>query len=204
MIQNRKQLEREQRHLHLLDAAARVFGRKPFDEASMQDVAAEAQIGMQGLYEHFSSKQELYEQVMLRRAELFSEQAGRILQGAEPPLELLRRLGQAYVRLFMERPWHVPTFLRNRLDHDWGVDSRFGERLRGIYEHELANVRTLIVHAISRGDLRRLDPDFLTQLFLDALHTSLHHTLRRRPEESAEQCTDRALDCLLQGVGGRA
>ena len=50
MALTRKEIERSQRRELLLQAAARVFGRKPFDEASMQEVAAEAQIGMQGLY----------------------------------------------------------------------------------------------------------------------------------------------------------
>jgi TetR/AcrR family transcriptional regulator len=204
MTTNRKQLEREQRRLHLLDAAARVFGRKPFDEASMHEVAAEADVGMQGLYEHFPSKQELYEQVVLRRAETFSKQADEILQRSAPPLEQLHQLGRAYVQLFMEQPWHVSTFERSRVDYDWDVTSRFGARLRSVYERERTNVRTLIVHAVSKGNLRRLDPDFLTQLFIDVIHTSLHHSLRRRPGESAEQCTDRALDVLLQGIGGHS
>jgi AcrR family transcriptional regulator len=52
---DRKGIERQQRRNLLLEAAGRVFGRKPFDEATMQEIASEAQIGMQGLYEHFPS-----------------------------------------------------------------------------------------------------------------------------------------------------
>ena len=60
----RKERERTLRREVLIEAAERVFGRKPFDEATMQEVAREAEIGMQGLYEQFPSKQELYEQML--------------------------------------------------------------------------------------------------------------------------------------------
>lgn len=204
MAASRKQKERGQRRELLLAAAARVFGRKPFDEASMHDVAVEAEIGMQGLYEHFPSKQDLYEQVILSRALAFQARAEEILARPGSPLEILRQLAVAYVEQFLEQPWHFPSFARNRIDFDWGVKSRFGKRLRGIYDQERANVKGLIVRAIQGGELRPLDPEFLTQLCLEVLHSSLHHTLHGRTGEDAGRCTDRALDCLLNGVGGRS
>lgn len=200
---SRKQSERARRRELLLDAAARVFGRRPFDEATMQEVAAEAGIGMQGLYEHFPSKQELYEQVVLRRALAFQERAGGILRRPGTALEILRELGRAYVEEFRRQPWQLAPFLRDRVNFDWDVDSRFAPRLRGVYELERASVRGLVLRAIEEGAIRPLDPDFLTQLCLDVLQASLHHGHHRRPEEEPGACVDRALDCLLRGVGTR-
>jgi len=197
----RKEIERGQRRELLLEAAARVFGRKPFDEASMQEVAAEAQIGMQGLYEHFASKQELYEQVSLQRALVYQTRAQAILAGPGAPLALIHELATAYVQQFKEQPWRLPMFIRDRMNHDWALDSRFAPRLREIYEGERLRLRGLIVRAVEEGELRPLDPDFLTQLCLDVLQTSLHHSHLHQPKEGARACVDRALDCLLQGVG---
>ncbi|MDE3032829.1 MAG: helix-turn-helix transcriptional regulator, partial [Acidobacteriota bacterium] len=92
MAESRKERERQQRRELLLEAASRVFGRKPFDEATMQEMAAEAQIGMQGLYEQFPSKQALYEQVILARALAFQAKVRAILDQDQPPLEALRGL----------------------------------------------------------------------------------------------------------------
>ncbi len=201
MPHTRKDRERETRRDLLLDAAARVFGRKPFDEASMQEVAAEAEIGMQGLYEHFPSKQELYEQVILRRALAFQQRAQEILSRPGPGLARLRAIGLAYVEQFRNEPWQLPPFVRDRVNFDWDVDSRFAPRLREIYEVERGNVRRLIVQAIEEGEMQRLDPDFLTQLCLDVVQASLHYSHHSRPNEPAEECVDRALACLLRGVG---
>lgn len=201
MPQSRKQKERTQRRELLLEAAARVFGRRPFDEATMQEVATEAQIGMQGLYEHFPSKQELYEQVILQRAMGYQALAEEILAQPGTPLELLRALATAYVRQFRDQPWRLPTFIRDRVHFDWEMDSRFSPRLREIYEAERAHLKGLIVQAVACGELRPLNPDFLTQLCLDTLQASLHFSHHHGRDEDVAVCVDRALDCLLAGVG---
>ncbi len=203
MPQSRKEKERASRRESLLDAAARVFGRKPFDEASMQEVAAEADIGMQGLYEHFPSKQELYEQVIGRRALEFQRRAAEVLSRPGSALDHLRALGLAYVEQFREQPWHFPPFARDRVNFDWHVDSRFAPRLREIYRAERANVRRLMVEAIEAGEVQPLDPDFLTQLCLDVLQASLHYSHHGRSAEPPQECVERALACILRGVGSR-
>lgn len=204
MASLRKALERQQRREHLLNAAARVFGRRPFDEATMQEVAAEAQIGMQGLYEHFPSKQDLYEQVMLQRAQVFQKRAEEVLQGRGTPLERLRGLATVYVEQFSDQPWRLSSFLRDRLNFDWGVDTRFMERLRAVYQRERDHLKGLLAEAVACGQVRPLDPEFLTQLCLEVLQASLHFHHHHANEEEVRACVDRALDCLLQGVGVRS
>ena len=204
MTLTRKEKERGQRREVLLEAAARIFGRKPFDEASMQEVAAEAQIGVQGLYDHFASKQELYEQVILQRAATYQAWAEAILVRPGSPLELLRELATAYVRQFKDEPWGLPTFIRDRMHVDWDLDSRFSPRLREIYQGERAHLKGLIVRALEAGELRPMDPEFLTQLCLDVLQASLHFSHRHQQGEEVSACVDRALDCFLNGAGGRS
>jgi AcrR family transcriptional regulator len=201
-MSNRREQERQHRRAMLLEAAGRVFGRKPFFEATMQDVASEAEIGMQGLYEHFPSKQELYEQVMQTRAEAFLERSQKALaQAGGGPLERIRVLAQVYAESFQDRPFSLPMFIQDRVQFDWDFDSRFRSRLGEIYRAERACLRSLIQEALDLGLLRPLDPDFLTQLALDVLQASLHYSHRHGSGETTAACVARALDCLLRGVG---
>jgi AcrR family transcriptional regulator len=201
---DRKSLEKQQRKSLLLEAAGRVFGRKPFDEATMQEVAAEAQIGMQGLYEHFPSKQELYEQVMLHRAEHFFAQAEAALQADHPPLEQLRAMFLTYADHFQGRAIWLPMFIHDRVHYDWGFESRFLPRLKDIYEAERDRLKDILRRAVQAGQLRDLDVEFLTQLCFGVLEASLHHSHRRGADEDPRACVDRAMACFLQGTGGRA
>lgn len=199
----RKEKERQQRRALLLEAAAAVFGRKPFDEATMQEVAAEAEIGMQGLYEHFPSKQDLYEQLMTYRADDFRQRANQALEGLDAPLKQLRALATVYASHFREQPMLMTMFIRDRVQHDWGIHSRFTGRLRDIYEEEMLRLRSLLEAAIGAGLVRPQDPEFLTRFCLGALEASLQVS-RSHPEEAVQTCVDRAMDSFLDGAGVRS
>lgn len=203
MVNPRKVLERQQRRDLLLQAASRVFARKPFDEASMQEVASEAQIGMQGLYEHFPSKQELYEQVVLTRAAAFHTRADEIVAAGGRAVEVLTALATAYVSHFRDQPLYLPMFIRDRVTFDWGFESRFAHRLREVYARERSRLREICERAVAEGDLRDEDPDFLAQLALDILQASLYHSHRNKKDEDIRTCVARAMTCLHGGVGIR-
>jgi AcrR family transcriptional regulator len=198
----RRDKERQQRREVLLEAAARVFGRKPFDEATMQEVAAEAEIGMQGVYEHFPSKQQLYEETMLARAEAFHRQADQVLSGgAGSPLARIAALAQVYAESFKDRPCSLPSFIRDRVQFDWGFDTRFRSRLGEIYLGERKRLQDMVQQALDQGLLRPMDPGFLAQLAMDVLEASLHYAHHQVPMEEPAACVARAMDCLLRGVG---
>lgn len=201
MVLDRKQFEKQQRKDLLLEAAARVFGRKPFDEATMQEIAAEAQIGMQGLYEHFPSKRELYEQVLTRRAEHFAAQAEAVLREARPPLEQLRAMFQAYADQFKDRVIWLPLFIHHRFYFDWGFESRFLPRQHEIYETERGRLKGILQRAVEAGLLQDLDVEFLTQLCFGVLEASLYRSHRSGLDEDPRACVDRAMACFLHGAG---
>ena len=204
MALDRRNLEKQQRKEILLEAAGRVFGRKPFDEATMQEIAAEAQIGMQGLYEHFPSKQGLYEQVMIHRAERFFAQAEAVLGTDRPPLDQLRALFLAYADQFKGRVIWLPMFIHDRVHYDWGFESRFLPRLKEIYETERARLKGILRVAVEVGQLQDLDVEFLTQLCFGVLEASLYHSHRSGIEEEPSACVERAMACFLRGAGARA
>lgn len=77
-----------------LDAAERCFARVGFNNASLQEIAAEAESSTGSLYSHFASKSDLSAQVASRILERFIEKASSIDDQARPvaPSILMRRL----------------------------------------------------------------------------------------------------------------
>jgi AcrR family transcriptional regulator len=80
----RREAERTVRRDYILQAVEQVFARRPFDEASMQEIAKQAGIGMHGLYRHFTSKQELYEEIVLARLDEIRERMAAAFRNADP------------------------------------------------------------------------------------------------------------------------
>lgn len=59
-IAERRQRERQQRRQLILEAARRVFFQHGYRQATMDMIAAEAELGKATLYEYFANKEELY------------------------------------------------------------------------------------------------------------------------------------------------
>ncbi len=66
-VEERRRREREWRRGAILDAAERIMDRSSPDDATMDDVAAEAEVSKGTLYLYFSSKDALFTALMERR-----------------------------------------------------------------------------------------------------------------------------------------
>lgn len=201
MEASRREMERRHRREILLEAAERVFGSRPFDLATMQDVAAEAQIGMQGLYGHFASKQALYECLLVHRAESFRMRSEAAVAGHDDPVDQLRALAASWTLAYDERPMFLPMFLKERVHHDWGFASRLSPRIGEIYAAEKERLSGIMAKAVRRGQLRPQPESFLAQLFLEVVTVSIHH--HTLSGEDVQACVDRAMSAFLDGAEAR-
>jgi AcrR family transcriptional regulator len=194
------QLEREQRRDLILEAAGRVFARRPFEEASVHEIAEEARIGLQGFYDHFPSKQALYEELLIGLAHEFQTSAQTIAEAGLPPGEEIHALTFALVRHFHDHPFALPVFVQSRSLFDWGLQSQFPATL-SLYEAGRAHLQRCIARLATSGLLRPLPLAFMTELYLDVLQACLHFNQRYCNNEEVHVCVGRALECFLHGTG---
>ena len=79
----RRRLTAEERRTGILDSALAAFSRKGYHATSLDDVAGEAGISKALIYEHFSSKQELYADLIARNARELTQRVAGALAGVE-------------------------------------------------------------------------------------------------------------------------
>lgn len=75
------------RRAAILDAAMRVFLRYGFKKTSMDDLARAAGLSRQGLYIHFSTKEELFQATVLHLVELLRGKARAALAAEGTPID---------------------------------------------------------------------------------------------------------------------
>jgi AcrR family transcriptional regulator len=81
MSVTRKRLSGEERRAAILDSALAVFADRGYHASSIDDIAREAGVSKALIYEHFSSKQELYAELIEHHAdELFERIATAIAE----------------------------------------------------------------------------------------------------------------------------
>lgn len=85
----------------IMDAAEELFAVKGFTSTTLRDIAEAANIREPGLYNHFKSKEDLYERVLERGLQPladtmtnFSEEAGKLTDLHQLPAAMLQLLAQ--------------------------------------------------------------------------------------------------------------
>ncbi|MBI9086310.1 MAG: TetR/AcrR family transcriptional regulator [Desulfobacterales bacterium] len=81
-IQERKQREREIRRQHIMIAARRIFTKKGYESATMEDIAREAELSPGTLYLYFKNKDELYASLSIRVLQFMNVKLEHVM---EPP-----------------------------------------------------------------------------------------------------------------------
>ncbi len=199
----RREAERKLRRELILEAAERVFARRPFHQATMTQIAAEAELGMHGIYEHFGSKEALYEAVVLRRAHRFLARIEAIMAEEPGPLERLRAVARLRAETFFEAPAYQPVFLTELLRLEWGLDSRVAPGVQGVIREVRKRVEGVMAEAIEAGLLARRDPAFLVRVFMGTLTAALATEGPGAEGERIGRCVDLAMDVFLEGASRR-
>lgn len=153
----------------LLSAAVRVFGRKGFHRAKIEEIAVEAGLGKGTVYEYFSSKQELFTEMLRESGRLYLEK----LRGAIGPAgaaglpikEALRAIIQAHLE-FIEENRELARVIMEAPGGQGGMDRELLGGLVRLRAEVMQLVRGVIAGAVAAGELRAVDPDLAANLFL--------------------------------------
>ena len=100
----------------LLDAAERLFSERGYDATSLRQIIAEAGVNLAATHYHFGSKEELLDELVLRKATPVNEERLKLLEQLEAEagggrLEVERVL-DAFLRPMSRRADENPRFVR--------------------------------------------------------------------------------------------
>jgi len=184
----------------LLDAAERVFSEKGYHATSIRDIAHEAGFSVGGVYQFFTSKDELYLRIVESQWEFFFRllDQARQVEGARGKLEALT---EAMFRTFEERRGFFRLFLseRGRLTAAFSgvIAERVGAHTRKLREQLVEMMR----QGVEEGTLRSGDPGMLASAYLGMVHNCIFEALASgadRPSRTAPE----VLSLFLDGAAG--
>jgi AcrR family transcriptional regulator len=110
-IAERKEREKEQRKNDIVDAAERIFFKKGHEEATMDDVAEEAELSKGTLYLYFKNKEDLYLAIHLRGNRILYSIFESAVKNETLGIEKTRAIGKAYVEFFNKYPDYFNAML---------------------------------------------------------------------------------------------
>lgn len=108
--EERKAREKEERRNHIIDAAERVIFPKGLEQATMEEIAEEAELSKGTLYLYFKNKTELYMAICERGSNLLNSKFTKVFSGDHTGLELIRMMGETYLSFVREHPDYFNAF----------------------------------------------------------------------------------------------
>ena len=100
----RQRLAPDERRRRILDAAVEVFAERGYQGASMEEIAGRAGVVASVIYDHFTSKRNLYVELLELHGEALIERSVSRIQESEPRERLLRGI-EAFFEFVEEDPF---------------------------------------------------------------------------------------------------
>lgn len=159
--EHRRALNRDQ----ILDSAERVFARAGFHGAQLREIAELAEFSVGTVYGFFAGKDEIYQEIFLRRAAEFLPGMQEILASDAPPRRQLLDLADWQVGFFRRFPEFGRLVLRGGAIApplaDPPADSRILDNFRSAQRMQA----DLFRRGRDAGELRDGDPVLLARMF---------------------------------------
>ncbi|SET60260.1 TetR/AcrR family transcriptional regulator [Paenibacillus sp. NFR01] len=155
----RRSKEMEIRRNDIIAAAEVVFFSKGYERSTMDDVARQAEFSKRTLYAYFSSKEQLYFEMMIRGYRQLKLRLQQVLQTPQAlsAEEELWAIAHVYYVFSCEQPEHFQAIMEyeNRpADFQNGIPDASRDECYALGEEALQFVKTALDKGIRDGDFR--------------------------------------------------
>ena len=99
-LSDRRGKEKDGRRKLILDSARKLFFAKGFNSVTVDEIARYSELGKGSIYLYFSSKEEIYAQILLNDIEKFNQQVPALFDDHKPAADLLVEFCCAYADFF--------------------------------------------------------------------------------------------------------
>jgi TetR/AcrR family transcriptional regulator, fatty acid metabolism regulator protein len=194
-----KRRRKEDRRSEILEAARSVFAVKPFEQASVKEIAERAGCVEGTIYTYFRNKRDLFDAVL---ADFYD----RLIQDIEPRFAAIRGtrdrlcyLIARQMRISLEDPG-VGSMIRRESRTE---SQYFGSKLHALNRRYSSFLQRTIADGIERGDLRAdLDPMMARDLVFGGIDHWVWNNVGRQRQIDPVKAAERMVAMLLDGWGG--
>ena len=103
-LTERREKEKDNRRMLILKSARTLFFDKGFKEVTVDEIAKFAELGKGSIYLYFSSKEEVYAQILLHDIDIFHQQALTLFNKKKPATNSLFEFSCFYTDFFLNAP----------------------------------------------------------------------------------------------------
>lgn len=183
---------------NILQAALNLFASKGYHETSMSAVAESAGVGKGTLYWYFSSKDEMFRQVVNEKGEVLYEQLESLLELQLPADQVLRKLTEIKMAFIINNQ----KLSQILLNHIQSNDEEFKEKLMEKHKKIIEVVQKIMQRGIEENTFRSASALHMAVAFL-GMTNSIGSLLLFDQLEDPQEMVDFIQQIALQGISNQ-
>jgi AcrR family transcriptional regulator len=161
-INKRKEIEKLNRKNMIIDGAEKVFFKNGFEVSTVDDIAFEAEFTKKTIYSYFSSKEEIYYEIMLRGFTILNTMSHDAIKKNihMNEIEKIKVIGNTFIDFSNKYPGYFKTIVdyeNNDLDVNGKVKNSL---LKQCYEEGINSFKLLkkcVLKGIEKGEIINKD-----------------------------------------------
>lgn len=110
-LEKRRKREKAQRKKAIIKSARKLFADYGFKPVTVASIAKKAELSKGAIYLYFSSKEEIYTQILLTDIEAFHREISRIFQTDKSSSQILYDFADAYIDIFLAQKEQFRTLM---------------------------------------------------------------------------------------------
>ena len=190
------------RSSEILDAARKVFAKKGFNQATMEEIAEAAGVAKGTVYLYFSSKRAIYLAALRQGIEALHRRTGERLAAAASTAEKLRAFIETRIEYFDENRDFFKIYY-SELANIFTFPNRLDADLNLLYGKQARILASVLKEGIERGEVRRLSAGPTAFAIYDLARGVIARRLLDGSKTSAPDETEFLLDLIWKGIEKR-
>ncbi|NLK52841.1 MAG: TetR/AcrR family transcriptional regulator [Syntrophomonadaceae bacterium] len=190
-----KTKERDKRSL-ILDAATQVFSQYGYHEARMEEIATCAGVGKGTVYEYFSSKLDLFQQMIRSGLDFYSQRIKYTMGQKDDLRERLRHLlilHFCFIHKYRDRARMIFG------DHA-SINEEVVRWLISFREEKEARLAAIFEAEQQQGKIRPVDPQLTAQILVGMMASFVYPLIYTETEPDIERMANEVIDILFLGI----
>lgn len=189
-------INKEEYRRRIIIAAGDIFSRHGFKETTMDEIAKAINMGKSSIYYYFSSKKEIFKEVVLYEANILRGELTRAIKEVESPVMKLRNYVFVRMKSFEKLSNYYNAIFDKNLDH-----FDFIESVRSKYDREELAILRLILYDGARKKVFNVTDSKYTALAVQTALKGLEVPMFWMNKElNIEERLNGLLDVLFNGI----
>ena len=192
-----RQARSHTRYQRILDAALRVFSRRGYRDASVDEIAGAARTSKGGVYFHFPSKEAIFLGLLNRTAGRLTEKVEAAASAHDDPIARADAVLRAVLRTFGKHRALARLLMVEAL----GAGREFHRRMAEIRAEFASFIKRHLDTAVAQGVIPPLDTEVASRAWFGALSEVLTQAVLSGGSTDLERTYAALRPLLMRGVG---